>query len=384
MFARVFTPPRRSFFLLGPRGTGKTTWLKSCYKSAVFYDLLDFATFLRVMKDPTAFKKEISALKKNQIVVIDEVQKLPRLLDDVHYFLAQMDNKRQFILSGSSARKLKRHSVNLLAGRATQRFFYPLVGSEYQHSVPVEDILKYGTLPEALNLKQTKDKIDFLESYTNTYLREEIQESAVTKNIEGFSCFLDVASICNGQMTNLSSLSRDSGVSRSTLKNYFQILEDTLIGGWLRAWRPRVRIKETYAPKFFFFDAGIVRALCNNLRRELSPHEKGFILETYILHELQAWNQIHDWGSRIYFWRTHNRAKIDFVLEINNKKIGIEVKASSVWKNEFGKHLRRAKDEKVVHKILGVYLGNRKLKHDDMIIYPFFDFLKTLEKNKLL
>ena len=384
MFARVFKPSRRSFFLLGPRGTGKTTWLKTHYKSAVYYDLLDYSTYLRLLRDPMSFRQEVLVLKKQAIIIIDEVQRLPRLLDDVHYFLAQRNNKKQFILSGSSARKLRRYSANLLAGRANQKFFYPLIMAEHECANQVENILKYGTLPEVLNLKRTKDKIEFLESYVRTYLREEIQQEALTKNIESFSRFLDVSSVCNGQMTNLSSLSRDSGVSRTTLKNYFQVLEDTLVGNWLRAWRPRVRIKEIYSPKFFFFDTGVVRAVANRLRKELSDQERGFILETYILHELRVWNQIHDWGTNICFWKTYNNAEIDFILEIGNKKIGIEVKASPVWKREFGKHLNKAKEEKIIHRGLGVYLGEKKVKHNHIEVYPFRDFLKVLEKNKLL
>ena len=384
MFARVFKPSRRSFFLLGPRGTGKTTWLKTHYKSAVYYDLLDYSTYLRLLRDPLSFRQEVLALKKQAIIIIDEVQRLPRLLDDVHYFLAQRNNKKQFILSGSSARKLRRYSANLLAGRASQKFFYPLIMAEHECANQVENILKYGTLPEVLNLKRTKDKIEFLESYVRTYLREEIQQEALTKNIESFSRFLDVSSVCNGQMTNLSSLSRDSGVSRTTLKNYFQVLEDTLVGNWLRAWRPRFRIKEIYSPKFFFFDTGVVRAVANHLRKELSDQERGFILETYILHELRVWNQIHDWGTNICFWKTYNNAEIDFILEIGNKKIGIEVKASPVWKREFGKHLNKAKEEKIIHRGLGVYLGEKKVKHNHIEVYPFRDFLKILEKNKLL
>ena len=384
MFTRVFKPSQRSFFLLGPRGTGKTTWLKSHYKSAVFYDLLDFSTYLRLLKNPSVFKQEISALNEDQVIIIDEVQRLPRLLDDVHHFLSQINDKKQFILSGSSARKLKRHSANLLAGRASQKLFYPLVSSEYQGFSKIEDILKYGTLPEVMNLKKAKDKIEFLESYAGTYLREEIQQEAIVKNIDGFSRFLDVSSICNGQITNLSSLSRDSGVSRITLKKYFQILEDTLIGSWLRVWRSRARIKEVLSPKFFLFDTGVVRTLSNRIRKELSDLEKGFILETYILHELKVWNQVHDWSSSICFWKTHNNAEINFVLEIEGQRVGIEVKASSNWKREFGKHLKVAKEEKFVDQSLGVYLGERKLLDNEIEIYPFFEFLKLLEKNRLL
>ena len=381
---RYFKPSARSFFLLGPRGTGKTTYLQENYKSAVFYDLLDFATYLRLLRDPSLFKKELLSLKNQQIIVVDEVQKLPRLLDDVHYFLSDMNNQKQFILSGSSARKLRRHSSNLLAGRASQKFFYPLVYAEYGKDFPIEDILKYGSLPEVLNIQKVTEKAEFLTAYVNTYLKEEIQQEAVTKNIESFSRFLDVASLCNGQVTNLSSLCRDTGVSRSTLKNYFQILEDTLVGGWLNAYRPRARIKETHSPKFFLFDTGIARALADRVSLNLDPLEKGFLLETYLLNELKFWNQNHNWAGRMYFWKTHNKAEIDFILQIQDQKVGIEVKAVSYWKREFGKHLHKAKEEKTVQRTLGVYLGPRPLKQDSIEVYPVFDFLKLLENNQIL
>ena len=380
---RHFVPSRRSFFLLGPRGTGKTTYLQQNYPRAIFYDLLDFSTYLRLLRDPSLFKQELLALKKNpKVIVIDEVQKLPQLLDDVHYFLSDINNQKQFILSGSSARKLRRSSTNLLAGRASQKFFYALVYAEYGQDVLVEDILKYGTLPEVLNLKKKIEKAEFLTAYVNTYLKEEIQQEA--KNMGSFTRFLDVAGLCNGQITNFSSLCRDAGVPRSTLKNYFQILEDTLIGSYLKAYIPRARIKETHSPKFFIFDTGIARALTNRVSMELDYLEKGFLLETYLLHELKFWSQYHNWAGSISFWKTPNQAEIDFIFQVQDQKVGIEVKASTQWKKEFGKHLHKAKEEKTVQRALGVYLGPKPLKHRSIEIYPLFDFLRLLQNNKIL
>ena len=385
MYTRIFTPPEnRSYFLLGPRGTGKTTWLKQQYPQAVFFDLLNPTTYLRFQRYPEAFRQEVEALKKDQIVVIDEVQKNPLLLDDVHHFLSQRKERKKFILSGSSARKLKRSSSNLLAGRASQRFFHPLVQAEHQHIENIDDILCFGTLPEVLNLKTQRDKIEFLESYTVMYLREEIQQEAVTKNIHSFSRFLDVAALCNAQVTHISSVSRDTGVARTTLKGYFQALEDTLVGYWLNSWKPKRRIKEVHLPKFFFFDTGITRALSGLLRQTLSFDQRGHLLETYIFHELRVWGQKHGWGSDIYFWKTHHLSEIDFLVEIHGKKVGIEVKASQRWKKEFGKHLKKAKEEKAIHRALGVYLGLQKLNLDNMEVYPLKDFLKILEKDKIL
>ena len=306
MYKRIFQASKRSFFILGPRGTGKTTWLKNHYKKAIFYDLLNPSIYLKLQKNPELFRQEILALPKNSIIVIDEVQKLPILLDDVHHFLAQRNNKKQFILSGSSARKLKRTSTNLLGGRASQKFFYPLIYAEHRID-KWDDIFQFGTLPESLNLKTIKQKIEFLEAYSLTYLREEIQQEAVVKNISGFSNFLDVASLCNAQTINISSLARDSGVARTTIMGYFQALEDTLIGSWLTGWRSKARVKTVIHPKFFFFDTGVTRTLSGQLRQNIQAQERGFLLETYLLHELKAWNQIHNWGAKIKFWKTHHK-----------------------------------------------------------------------------
>ena len=382
MYKRIFPPSKRSFFILGPRGTGKTTWLKSYYKKSVFYDLLNPSIYLKHQKNPGLFRQEISALPKNSVIIIDEVQKLPILLDDVHHFLAQRNNKKQFVLSGSSARKLKRTSANLLGGRASQKFFYPLIYAEHQID-KWDDILRFGTLPESLTLKTISQKIEFLEAYSLTYLREEIQQEAVVKNINSFSSFLDVASLCNAQTINMSSLGRDSGVARTTVMGYFQALEDTLIGSWLPVWRSKARVKTAIHPKFFFFDTGVVRALAGQLRESIQNQDRGFLLETYLLHELKVWNQIHNWGAKIKFWKTHHNSEIDFIVEVKGRKAGIELKSSQIWKKEFGKHLKKIKDGKFIDRAMGVYLGDKNLKADGLEVYTLKNFLNLLEKNSL-
>ena len=383
MYKRYFYPSKRSFFILGPRGTGKTTWLRSYYKKAVFYDLLNPSTYLKLQKNPELFRQELSALPKSSIIIIDEVQKLPILLDDVHHFLAQRGNRKQFILSGSSARKLKRTSANLLGGRASQKFFYPLIYSEHQMD-KWDDVFRFGTLPESLNLKTIKQKIEFLEAYALTYLREEIQQEAVVKNVNSFSNFLDVASLCNAQTVNMSSLARDSGVARTTIMGYFQALEDTLVGSWLFVWRGKAKVKTATHPKFFFFDTGVVRALTGQLRESIQNQDRGWLLETYLMNELKAWNQIHNWGAKIRFWKTHNNSEIDFVIEIKGKKVGIELKSSQIWKKEFGKYLKKAKEDKFIDRAIGVYLGDKNLKANFLDVYTLKNFLKILEKNSLI
>ena len=383
MYKRIFSASTRSFFILGPRGTGKTTWLKNHYKEAIFYDLLNPSTYLRLQKNPELFRQEILAVPKDSIVVIDEVQKCPILLDDVHHFLAQRDNKKQFILSGSSARKLKRTSANLLGGRASRKFFYPLLYSEHRID-QWDDVFRFGTLPESLNLSTVKQKIEFLESYALTYLQEEIQQEAIVKSISSFANFLDVAALCNAQTTNISSIARDSGVARTTVLGYFQALEDTLVGAWLFALRTKPKIKATAHPKFFFFDTGVVQALKGHLRESIHNYDRGFLMETYVLHELNAWNQIHDWAAKIGFWKTYYNSEIDFVVEIHGKRVGIELKAAKTWKQEYGKHLKKAVAQKIIDRPMGVYLGDRNLKNERLEIYTLKNFLKILGDNILL
>lgn len=392
MFTRCFHPPGRSYFLFGPRGTGKTHWLHQHYDEQMeFYDLLDATTYLRLSRQPGAFREEVAAVDAQRLVVVDEVQKLPRLLDDCHHFLAQPGNRRRFVLTGSSARKLRRTSANLLAGRVSQRYFYPLVAAEHGRLRTVGElgdvdaILRFGTLPEVLNLSVQRDKIEFLEAYAVTYLREEIQQEAAAKNIDSFSRFLEVAAIANGQVTNLASLSRDAGVARTTLAGYFQALEDTLIGVWLRAWRPRLRIKETQHPKFFLFDPGVARVLAGNARQPLGSEERGHLLETYLLHELRAWNDFNDWGANLTFWRSPAKAEVDFVVELpgSARRVGIEVKAKSEWKSEYGKHLKILHADGTFERIIGVYLGERRRRSGSLDVVPLPTFLKLLERDEL-
>ncbi|MCM2279290.1 MAG: DUF4143 domain-containing protein [Oligoflexia bacterium] len=376
-------PPAKSFFLFGPRGTGKTTWLRQHFPEAEWFDLLRPSEFLRFSRQPELFRKELEAIPSGKAVVIDEMQKLPLLLDDVHHFLSDRQKKLSFVLTGSSARKLKRSGANLLAGRAVNRHFYPLVAAEHGQIDRIEQILKFGTLPEVLNQPTDRDRVDFLEAYASNYLREEIQQEAMIRSVESFSRFLQVAGIMNGQILNFSSIARDSGASRTTLLGYYGVLEDTLAGNPIRAWQPRIRIKEVGHPKFYFFDPGVVRALSGRLRQELEDFEKGFLLETYVLHELRAWNEFLDLDAKISYWKTPSKVEVDFIVEAGGAKIGIEVKSSSTWKREFGKPLNQLLEEKSLTRAYGVFLGVRPQLDGGVEVLPLKAFLAKLAKGAL-
>lgn len=382
MITRQLQPPERSFFLFGARGTGKTTWLRQCFKNALWFDLLRMETVLQIQRDPTWFRKAVEALPAGSWTVVDEVQRLPALLNEVHSLIADHGRKFRFALSGSSARKLKRMDVNLLAGRAINRTFFPFTASELQFDVDVNSILKFGLLPQVVT--EQKHAVEFLDAYVANYLREEIREEAVVRSLDAFSRFLDVAARMNGQTINMTSLARDVATPRATVQGYFSILEDTLLGNWLPAWQQRARVKEVASPKFYFFDPGVVRALSGQLRETLDPMERGFLFETWIFHELRAATSFLNCGGQLYYWRTPHGTEVDFIWSRGKRAVGIEVKCATNWRGEFGASLRALLETKSIQSGFVVYLGNLELKDGPVRALPVRKFLELLSAGEIL
>ncbi len=218
--------------------------------------------------------------------MIDEVQRLPALLNEVHALLSERPAHYRFALSGSSARKLRRLDVNLLAGRAVNRQFFPLTAVEIGRGFDLERALRFGVLPQVQS--EPADAVDILDAYVTNYIREEILQEALVRNLESFARFLEVAAIMNGQVVNVAGVARDAAVARPTVQGYFGTLVDTLVGSWLPAWRERAKVKEVASPKFYFFDPGVARALAGRVREPVEAAERGFLLETLVLHELRA------------------------------------------------------------------------------------------------
>ncbi len=246
MLTRLLKPPKDSFFLFGPRGTGKSTLIRSWFPNALFFDLLDQQEIFNLHRSPDAFAKAVAARSPKEWIVVDEIQKAPHLLDEVHRLIET--GGYRFALTGSSARKLKRGGANLLAGRAFIYHLHPLTIEEAAGHASMGKLLEFGALPKVLLEKEDQDKTERLRAYVSTYLTEEIRAEALSRNLGAFSRFLTAASLANGQVTNLSNIARDSGTSRSTVTSYFNILEDTLIGSFLPAWQPRLRMKEVGHP----------------------------------------------------------------------------------------------------------------------------------------
>ncbi len=323
-FTRLLQPPEQSFFLFGPRATGKSTWLKNCLPKAYRLDLLQNDTYFALSSDPSNFRERVLAQSTTTWIVVDEIQRLPTLLHDVHSLIE--DHGYRFALSGSSARKLKHGQANLLAGRALVKNMFPLVFAEYKNETLIEQVLQFGTLPSIMN--NNDYTIEQLDAYVGTYLREEIKEEALTRNVQAFGRFLEIAAIMNGQITNLANIARDSGVSRSTISTYFEILIDTLLGRWLPSWTPRAKVKEIAHPKFYFFDCGIVRALQKLLRDNINSTERGLLLETMVFHELNAYINYSGVGGELFYWRTTDCNEIDFILQRGKHIICIKVKST--------------------------------------------------------
>ncbi|MBM4142468.1 MAG: ATP-binding protein [Lentisphaerae bacterium] len=382
MFTRRLELPGHSFFLLGPRGTGKTTWLRHVLPDALWFDLLRTQTLLALSRQPESFRQQIEARTDRRWVVVDEVQRLPGLLHEVHALIAERGTKYRFALSGSSARKLKRLDVDLLAGRAINRQFFPLTSSELGFPGDLDNVLRFGLLPQIR--AETKYAVDALEAYVGNYIREEIQQEALVRNLDSFARFLEVAALMNGRIVNVSGIARDAAVARPTVQGYFSTLVDTLIGVWLPAWRKKAKVKEVASPKFYLFDPGVTRALAGRLREPLDGTERGFLLETWVLHELRAAIAFRNLGGQLHYWRTPSGSEVDFIWSRGNRAVGIEVKASTAWRGEYGSAIKSLLADGILTAGHGIYTGAVELKDGALRIWPLQRFFRELTDGGIL
>lgn len=381
MLRRELDPPQGSFFLFGPRGTGKTTWIKSRFPEEVRYDLLRTSESLRLNRDPSAFGGECEALSTGSWVVVDEVQKAPRLLDEVQRLIEE--RHQRFVLSGSSARKLRRGGANLLAGRAVIRHLFPFVSKELGFERSLDEALEHGMLPLAVT---GPDSRSFLKAYVDTYLHEEIQAEALVRQVGSFARFLEVAGRMNGQVVNASAIARDSGVARQTVQEYLQILVDTLIASWLPAWKLKRAIKQVAHPKLYVFDCGVARHLAGLGHLPVHPEERGFLFETYLLHETRAYLHYRGLDWPLFYFRTHEGVEVDLVVETPRGLVALELKSVDRWERKYHRGLLRFAelhpDLKV--RLLGIYGGDRARLEDGVRILPWREALQLLWDGQLL
>lgn len=358
------TQKNKSFFLFGPRGTGKSTWVQKSFPNSPYIDLLDDATFQRLLTHPDDLEG-ILPKKFHNPVVIDEVQRIPALLNEVHRLIENRGFK--FALTGSNARKLRRQGVNLLAGRALTYNMYPFTAHELGDQFVLSEALKFGMLPSRFT---EPDPERYLASYIQTYLKEEIQYEGLTRNLGAFSRFLEAASFSQASQLNISSVSRDCAVERKVVENYFSILEDLLIGFRLPVFTKKAKREMVAHPKFYFFDVGVFQTLRPKGPLDSPESVIGPAFETLILQELRALNHYFNCGYEIYYWRTKKKQEVDFVLYGRKGLVAIEAKSSPRLRREdFDALLEFAADYPVARCHL-VYGGQKTYQEGPVQVVP--------------
>lgn len=378
MFKRLLELPldsHDSLFLFGPRGTGKTKWLKTHLAEGTYayFDLLDALTFRQLNAHPEHLKNLIDPNFKGWIV-IDEVQKIPELLDEVHR-LIEHENQR-FILTGSSARKLKQQGVNLLAGRALRYQLHPLVIQELGSEFSLEHALTLGMLPATYTYD---DPARYLTTYIDTYLREEILQEGLIRNISAFTRFLEVASFSQGSTVNYTEIAREVGIDRQIVQGYFAILRDLLLSHALPAFTKKAKRRLITSVKFYYFDVGVYQ----NLRPKGildSPSEiAGASLETLFYQSILAIVDYFKFDQQIYYWRTAGGAEVDFIVYGKNNLLAIEIKHTKHITSKMLRGLRSFKEDYPMAQLYILYLGAETLYLSDGITaLPFVEALKKL------
>ncbi len=379
-YPRITTPPSTSFFLFGARGVGKSMWARERYGHAHRLDLLDEGLYHSLLADPSLFASMLRALPRGHWVVVDEVQRVPGLLNEVHRFIEE--HGLRFALLGSSARKLKTAGTNLLAGRARWKTMLPLVPEELGGEFDLERALRFGTI--AL-IWSSDDPRSTLETYVHLYLREEIKAEALVRNLPGFVRFLPVAALSHGQTLNTAAIARDCGVARATVAGYLEILEDTLLAWRLPAFEARLRVRERKHPKLFWLDPGLVRAL----KRQLGPpglEERGPLLEGWVHGLLRTYAEERDLFDEISYWAPQQSrgVEVDFVLKRGNELLALEVKAAATFSRSQISGLTAIGElANVVRKVL-VYGGPHELRvSGDIEVWPVARLLEALAGGSL-
>jgi len=376
MIKRILDLPalleRKSFFLFGPRGTGKTTLIRNTLEDAFVIDLLEIRTYREYLKNPSLLAEQ----KLKPVVVIDEVQKLPEILDEVHRLIETRE--LTFLLTGSSARKLKRGGANLLAGRAWWAELFPLTSNE----IPDFELLTYlnrGGLPAVY---PSDDYHEELRSYTGLYLKEEIQNEALTRKISHFSEFLDLVALCNGEEISYQSIAVDCGVSANSIKNYIQILEDTLVAFQLPGFTKTRKRKSISRAKLYFFDIGVVNSLAGRGEIMAGSELFGKAFEHFIVLEVRAFLSYSRKDVNMYYWRSTSQFEVDLVL---GTKWAIEIKSTTMVQSKHLKGIRALKEENNIENFAVVSCDtNERVTNDNITIFPWERFLQKLWQGQII
>lgn len=374
-YSRLFVPPKTSFFLLGMRGVGKSTLVRKCLPNAKNIDLLDEGIYQLYLSNPTAFHEDLSLVKPGSWVVVDEIQRLPQLLNEVHRAIEQKGIK--FALLGSSARKLRRAGVNLLGGRASQKHLHPLLPEELGDDFAVDKVLKIGSIPLVWSAEDSKER---LSAYMQLYLKEEIQAEAIVRNLPGFARFLPVAALFHAQVINVEALGRDCGVARTTVEAYLQILEDTLIAFQVPAYEKRLRVRQRAHPKLYWSDSGLVRAAKRQLDG-LAIEERGALFEGVVAQILKAYWELGklECDTLSYWSAGKGSVEVDFLIERGREIIAVEAKSGVNPDPKWFAGLAALNSTIKTKRSILVYSGRRKFKHSSGVeVMPLADFVQMI------
>lgn len=375
---RFFKEPEGSFFLFGPRGSGKSTWAKHCFKEAVHIDLLSPEEFRIYSARPERLEERVHAYSLNQVFIIDEVQKVPELLSVVHRLI---EEKRgwKFILTGSSACKLKRTGVDLLAGRVLLCNLHPFMARELGERFDLKESLNYGLLPIVL---AASDPSHLLQTYVSLYLREEVQMEGLVRNIGNFSRFLEAVSFSHASVLNLSQVGRDCQVERKVVERYVGILEDLLLAFRVPVFTKRAKRAVAVQPKFYLFDAGVYRSLRPSGPLDRPEEIYGLALEGLVAQHLRAWIAYSGNRSKLYYWRTRGGVEVDFVVYGLDGFWAIEVKNSAYVDKKSLSGLRSFCEDYPEAVPLLLYRGKERLKIGNILSLPCEEFLCQLQPER--
>jgi len=365
-----------SLFLWGARQTGKSTLLKTLFPKALWFDLLRSDVFERFQRSPVQFRELVLATASGTVVVVDEIQKVPALLDEIHWLM--VNHPIRFVLSGSSPRKIIRSEANLLGGRALRYELYPLIYKEIP-DFDLQRALNNGLLPRHY-LSDNPKKL--LSAYIGNYLRDEIIAEAKIRNIGAFTKFLEAAAFSNGEMVNYTNIASDCGVSAITIKEYFQILDDTLIGRFVPSYQKKPKRRVIVASKFYFFDVGIANYLLKRGKIEVGSEAFGSAFEHFIYHELYAHSNYSELNYIISYWRTTSQIEVDFIL--GNHEVAIEVKGTDNIQERHLKGLKSFSEEYTVNKLIVVSNDPLERKMGNILVMPWKVFLEKLWGNQII
>ena len=375
LLPRITVAPKGSFFLFGARGVGKSTWARETLPGAHRFDLLDEGLFHSFLADPALFGAELRTLEPGSWVVVDEVQRIPGLLNEVHRAIEEL--RLRFALLGSSARKLKTAGTNLLAGRALWRTMYPFVPQELGAAFDLESTLQSGSIPLVI---ASEDRAATLAAYVQLYIREEIRGEALVRNLPGFVRFLPIAALAHGQVVNIAGIARDSGTARTTVQGYLEILEDTLLAWRLAAFETRLRVRERKHPKLYWLDPGLVRAVKKQVGA-VSSEEAGSLFEGWIHTLLRAYGDTGPLFDQIAYWAPAETrsVEVDFLLQRGGEHLALEVKAGARFSPAWLSGLTAIGDLPRLARRVLVYTGTRELRTPEGIeVWPLAKLLTAL------